>query len=198
MLVADKSREFVPCPEGMHLGILISVIDLGTHMEQFPGSPKPQARHKVKLTWEIPGELMENGKPFIVSKDYLLSLNAKATLRKHLESWRNKPLTEAEAKAGITLDTLLGRPAQINVMHVPTSTGGTYAKITGVFKPPQGLDIPKMENEPLYFALDNFDDNVFAKLPQRIRDSISETPEYKLATGFGHTHSTAAGDEIPF
>ncbi|MHA1379626.1 MAG: hypothetical protein ACTSRG_14730 [Candidatus Helarchaeota archaeon] len=45
-----------------------------------------------------------------------MSLHAKATMRKFLESWRGKKFTKEELE-GFDLQKILGKPCQLQIIH---------------------------------------------------------------------------------
>src|SRR5690606_20723228 len=108
--------EFKQAPTGNHVARCIRLIDLGTQHSEYQG--QPNVRNQVLISWELCNELMEEGKPYIVSHFYTNSLNEKATMRAHLEAWRGRAFTEAECK-GFDLNNVLGKPCMLTVIHAP-------------------------------------------------------------------------------
>ena len=112
--------DFDIAPAGNHVAICYGVVDLGEHEQEWQG--KVSLKHRVRISWELCDELMSDGRPFSISKEYTLSLNEKATLRHDLESWRGRPFTDAEL-AGFDIFVLLGKPCMVNVVHKPKRDG---------------------------------------------------------------------------
>lgn len=86
-----------PMPAGNYPARCISMIHIGTVPEEYQGEKKMQ--DKVRITWEFPTEQKvfkeENGEqPYNLSKEFTLSLNEKANLRKVLRNWRGVDFTE--------------------------------------------------------------------------------------------------------
>jgi hypothetical protein len=132
IIVRDKgTTSFQPAPTGVHTGVCVDVIDLG--MKDTQWGPK----HKIRLVWQIE-ELMENGKPFLVSKQYTASLNEKANLRKDLESWRGRPFTQKECE-GFDVETIVGVNCLLNVQQ-EVKGENTWANIKGVMPLKKGID----------------------------------------------------------
>ena len=77
------------------------MVHIGKVEEEYLGEKKMQ--NKVRITWELHEEKKvfkeENGEqPFVLSKEFSLSMHEKSSLRKWLESWRGKAFTEDESK----------------------------------------------------------------------------------------------------
>ena len=89
-LPKNDSKVYQIVPAGNHLAVCFSVVDLGTQEIEYQGEIKRQ--HKIRISWELVDELMEDGRPFVVSQKYTLSSFEKATLMQHLNSWRGRPL----------------------------------------------------------------------------------------------------------
>ncbi len=124
---------FVPCPAGAYPAVCCDVVDLGELKVSYGGKEKTQ--HKIRICWQV-DENMPDGKPFMVSKRYTLSLHEKATLTKDLESWRGKQFTETEL-GGFDVETVIGVPCYLNV--VQTKKGeDIYANVTAVMRLPRG------------------------------------------------------------
>lgn len=133
---AKAGGDFKPCPAGVHDAVCAFVEDIGhEHSEKFD-----KFVHKVVICWEI-NEPMEDGRPFMISKRYTVSLSDKAHLRKDLEGWRGKKFTEQELQ-GFDLEVLKGKQCQLQIIH--TEKGGkTYANIQTVL--PKGKNSPSIK-----------------------------------------------------
>ncbi|MBF9140813.1 phage replication initiation protein, NGO0469 family [Hymenobacter properus] len=206
---ASSSTTSAPAPAGNHAARCVGMIQIGTVSEMFEGKPKLQ--HKVRLTFELPHELKEykegeGEKPALVSKNYTLSMHEKATLRNHLESWRGKPFTDAEA-AGFDILVLLGKPCMLNVVHKTSKAGKEYAEIKAIASLGKGMSCPDQLTPSTVLTYDDFNWDVFDKLPSFIREDIESTPEFKALVRPGaapaakqaQPEPVAAGDEdLPF
>lgn len=140
MVSGNNSTDFKPAPAGTHQAVCVDVIDLGMVKTTFQGKEKMQ--HKVSVRWQI-DELMENGKRFIVQKRYTASLHEKSHLRHDLESWRNRPFTEAEIQ-GFDLEHLIGANCLLGIIH-DKRDGKTWANVTSVL--PLGKSMQKIAPE---------------------------------------------------
>jgi len=175
MLTAkDEGSERVIIPAGTHVARCYGIIDLGTqHSERFGNWTR-----KVSLQFELPNELMDDGRPLAISKKYSLSLNDKANLKKDLESWLGRGITDQEQKEGFALGSLLGAPCLLSIIHAD-SNGKIYANIAAVMSVPKGTPVPSQSNPAVSYDVENGKDAVYAKLPEWIRTIIEQSKEFK-------------------
>lgn len=132
-IIAKKTGgNFIPCPSGTFSAVCCDVVDLGVLKVSFGGKDKQQ--HKIYISWQVE-EDMPDGKPFIASKRYTLSLHEKAGLRKDLESWRGRPFNEEELQ-GFDLEKLIGAPCFLNVLQ-EAKNGETYTNVKAIMKLPK-------------------------------------------------------------
>jgi hypothetical protein len=181
----SSSGNFIPAPPGNHIARCIGLIDLGTQPVTFQGQVKHQ--RKVRVTWELPEELMEDKRPFTIGKKYTLSIGRNARLRQDLESWRGKAFTKEE-EAGFELKTILDKVCQLNCV---ASDDGQYTNINGITPLPKKTKAPERVNELVFFSLDpqEFDAKAFSALGQKTQEMIVASPEYAaLKKGDGEAH----------
>lgn len=166
-LTAKASGGDFPLPdEGTHLGVCYMVVDLGIQAIEYKGKPKLQ--HRCMIGWELPRQLMDDGRPFVVSKEYTVSLNEKSNLYKDLVNWRGKHFTEEELE-GFDIFKVLGVPAQVVVLH---KSG--WARVDGVSKLMQGIEAPKdLYNPLLRFSFEDGGEPD-QRIPEWIRNKIAE------------------------
>lgn len=172
----NTSRQIAP--EGAFLARCYQIVDLGTTMQtgQFPGK-----KRKVQFIFELPTEthVFEEGgdeKPFYARSIYNLSMNEKAVLRRDIESWAGKKMSN-EIAGNFDIFTLLGKPCMVNLTHV-TKGDMTYANIIGISPVPKGLVCPPSFNSPLCYNTEEHDDVIFAQLPEFIQDKIKMSDEW--------------------
>lgn len=133
---AGSGKSFKPCPAGVHDAVCAFVEDLGyEYSEQFQ-----KESHKVVIVWEI-NQPMEDGRPYMISKRYTLSLNEKANLRKDLEGWRGQKFTEDQLK-GFDLEVLRGKQCQLQIIH-NEKDGKVFANIQAIL--PKGKYSPSIQ-----------------------------------------------------
>lgn len=189
-------------PAGNHIGVCYMVCDLGDQEVDWQGAIK--VMRKVRISWELPGEVMADGRPFSISKKYTLSLSDKANLRKDLESWRGRAFTDSELD-GFDLFNVLGKGCMINVIH-ETNNGKTYANVASVASLPKGMNAPAPTNAVVAFSLE--DEDALAKfnsLPEWLQKLINARGIGMAAqpTSSREPETTAASndfedDDIPF
>jgi hypothetical protein len=98
---------------------------------------------------------------------------------------------------------IVGKPCMLQIVHA-TKDGKTYSNIAAVAAMPKGMAAPEMVNEAVFLSLtpDEFKDDVFNALSDRLRETIQASPEYKSLIG-GEPMQAETGDnfhddEIPF
>lgn len=139
-IIAKKGEGvFHLTPAGTFQAVCYNVWDLGLQAGTFNNQPKIQ--HKIIIGWEI-NETIEstdefNGKRFVVTKKYTLSLDDRSNLSKDLTAWRGKAFTAEEAK-GFDIEKLIGVNAMVNIVH-NQSGDKTYANVAGVMKLAKGM-----------------------------------------------------------
>ena len=176
---SESEGGFEPCPAGTHIAACYEVIDLGTQVETF--NNEERSRRKIWIGWELPEEKMTDGRPYVIGCRYTLSSYVNARLRKHLESWRGKTFEDSDfGDGGFDIKNVIGVGCMLLVTH-NESGGKTYANVGGVMQLPKGTKSPTPANEQVYFSLDDFDADVFAKLSERMQGIIRESPEYETA-----------------
>lgn len=189
--------DFKRAPSGSHIAVCNLVADCGIQ----PGSQAfPNPKRKLYLRFEIPGERVEyekNGKqvegPLTIGSFYTASMNEKATLRKHLEGWRGKGFTDAEA-AAFDISKLLGQACMLSVIEAD-SGGKTYSNIQNIGKLPKGIPAPSAENPLLYYAGD--DERDFSSLPPWLQEKING--QIRPATpAASESHASANEEEVIF
>lgn len=202
-LPAPTESNFAPVPAGTHLGICYRVIDMGTQSITFSGETK-QA-HKVLLSWEIPEERMDDGRPFSISKSFTWSMHEKATLRKSLEAWRGVAFADRDfGPNGFDIKNILGKACTLSVVH-NMKEGSTYANIASIGKVMKGVVVPPLANPLVYIWLNSarWDGALFSTLSANLQSKIMASPEYiemmKERPGENHPeHRDEMSEDIPF
>ncbi len=203
IIAENKGSDFVLIPAGNHIARCYGMVQIGTIKEE-SGIYAGKEQHKVRISWETPHECHDFGKgsqPFSVHKEFTLSMNEKATLRKYLESWRGKAFTESEAEA-FDITKLIGKPCMINVIHKTSGKGNAYADISSIATLPKGLEAPVQVNQTVELSFDNWNQNIFDGLPDFLKDKIKASKEYSAMTMPGHTempqNSNDDNSDLPF
>jgi len=198
IVISEKNKSERKLPEaGLSLGILYSVVHMGTQKTSFDG--KTDWKPKVRLGFELPEQtdefiVEEKGKkttvvkPLVASIETTVSLSEKATLRKILEQWRGKALTKEETK-GFILTALIGKAAMLSLVHQTSQAGNIYCKIQGLSKVPKGIVVPdKTYNKLVEYNIKELDGGQFGELPEWLQNEIKKSKEF----------TEAFGESVPF
>ena len=163
----SKSTETVPA--GTFAARCYQIVDLGHQTTSFEGEVKvvPQ----VRITWEL-SELMADGRPFSISREYTATFGPKGNLRKMLEAWRGRPFTSSELNS-FSLENVLGAPCMLSVIHKPSKDGTkVYANVGSVVALPKGMPCPELVNHAVKFDIGDFNETVFNAFPEWLRAKI--------------------------
>ncbi len=204
IIAENKGTVHVPAPAGNHIARCVEMIQIGTIIET-TGIYAGKESHKVRIAWETPDELHDFGKgpqPFLISKEFTLSMNEKATLRKMLESWRGKAFSEEEAKA-FDISKLIGKPCMLSVINKTSKGGNVYAEISSVATLPKGFECPKQINPTRILSFDAWDEQVFESLPDFLKTKIRGSKEYAAMMNPSRTEAAPSNggdtsDDLPF
>ena len=188
-LTIKSEGDFEALAVGQYEGVCYRIVDMGTREEVYKDNP-PKKRTTVQITFELPTEKMDDGRPLSISRTYTQSLFESSALRKDLVSWRGKNFTPDE-EAGFDISNLLGKNALIEVAH----TENGKAKIAGIFKPDGGVQETPTHNELTAFDMDVFCNefngnsndetkamcDIFDTLPEWQQKDIEDSFELKAA-----------------
>lgn len=200
---SEGGSSFQPIESGTYPARCIAMVHIGTITEDFKGQPK--TLNKIRVTWELPTELKEfkegeGEKPYLLSKDFTLSLHEKSTLRAFLKSWRGLDFTEDEAKA-FDVTKLIGAPCMVSITH-RESGNKTYADVSGVSKVIKGFTVPPQVNPSMILTYDNFNFDDFNKLPEFVRKKMESSVEFKKISDAVHgqqqEQKQSDNDDLPF
>lgn len=202
-LPQPDQKEFQNVPPGNHIAVCYRVIDLGTQRGEYMG--KENHRHKLLISWELPDEKMDDGRPFTIGQKFTWSTSEKAKLREVLESWRGRAFEEKDfGPGGFDIMNIIGVGCMLNVVHA-TKGGKTYANIASVAKLPKGMSAPGPTNQRNYVWLtkDEFIQANFDSLTDGLKAIIQASPEYRLLSEPEHIQNGTdqrhdeLNDEVP-
>jgi len=184
------------------------VIITGTTFNQTFGNTQT----KVTFLWELPTVLISYEKdgetvtaPKGISKSFTLSMNERATLRKNLESWIDRPFTEDELTAGIDISKFCGTPCRLSIGQGQKQDGSKYNAVDKVVRLKDG-SCPKLFNEKILFDITDpeQDLSVLDKLPAWVAETVRKSDEYQKRI-YGEEEDTDDGapldyneEDIPF
>jgi hypothetical protein len=122
MKLTKNSKSFEPCPEYTGQAICVDITPLKKVETAYGPKETFRAVFETKL-------LREDGTPYCVwSRGFTASLHEKSAFAQFLRKWFGRLLTAAEEEEFDT-ESLLGKPAEITVVHEEGRTGETYANI---------------------------------------------------------------------
>jgi hypothetical protein len=124
------------------------------------------------ICWEI-DQKMEDGRPFLVSSRFPLNIGEKAALGKFLTAWRGRAFTAEEGKA-FDLKTIVGIPCLLTLVRE-----GDYTNVKAAAKLVKGMTPLEPSAAFCVFDLSNFQQSVFDALNDKLKETISKSPEYK-------------------
>ena len=172
MVIKKGSEGQSIIPAGVHHAVCYGVADLGT---QKSSNPEFADNKKMTLLFELPFERAVFGdkgeQPRGTSITVTQSLSEKATLRRHLKSWRGRDFTDQEL-AGFDPKVLIGVNAQLNIVHEKKGDK-TYTNIVSIMPLSKGQEKRKSENQSLYFSLDD-QDLLNIKFPENMPKWLQE------------------------
>lgn len=174
----SQNKEYFLIPEGEHLAILVSIIDLWTQVIDSK-EYGPSERRRVRLTWELPDVMNEfkegeGEKPALISQEYTFSFFQNATFRKHMQLFMWRSIKEDEVD-NFDTSALLWKTCYLTIEH-NASKDSTFANIFTIRKGDKKL---KPKNTVFEFSLDNFNKEVFDSLSEKTIEKIRLSPEYQ-------------------
>lgn len=198
MKFASTGKEFENAPAGVYPAVCVKMVDLGHQETTWQGATK--MAHKVMIAWEL-SEKMSDGRPFLVSSYYTVSLHENAQLRKHLASWRGKDFTEIELQ-GFDPKVLIGKGCMLSLIEKEVN-GKTFINVDAIMRLPKGMEAPVPEGETIFFSLSEFDQKEFDKLSDKVKEKIMKSPEYQSLNSEGarlqkEQDADLADDDVAF
>jgi hypothetical protein len=175
----NGGKSIEPIKSGTYIARCVQMIHIGTITEEIQG--KSTTRNLVRFTFELPTEqhvfdAEKGSEPRFVSKEFSLSLNEKATLRKFLDTWRGVPFTNEEAKR-FDVTRLIGVPCMLSVGLKTSGAGRTYNSLDGALAIPNGIPCPDQITPSLEINFENISEN-WDKIPGFIQEKIKTSVEY--------------------
>jgi hypothetical protein len=190
--------DFEQCPAGSFAARCYQIIDLGHQTFEWKGEAK--VAPKVRITWEL-NEMMQDGRPFSISREYTAYIGDKANLRKDLEAWRGRPFTTAEL-GNFSLENVLGAPCLLGVVHKPSKDGSkVYANVGSIMALPKGMACPELVNPAVKFDIGTFDQKVFDGLSSYVQKKIlmsKELEEGGIPQSSSQDEPVIEDESVPF
>ena len=198
IIATNKKMEGIePIEAGSYPARVYQLIHLGT-VQGFEG----KMQNKVRIGFELPTEMhvfdKEKGEqPRVISKDFTLSFNEKATLTKVITACDPKALEVGDdgLMEAFDVETLVGKDCLITIAQKPKKDGaGNYAYIDSTTRLPKGMTCPNAINEPQILNYTNWNEELYQKLPDFLKEKIATSDEYKTMKGL----NSPTGDDAPF
>lgn len=177
--VKNKSKPALPPVNGgTYQARCVGIVDLGEqHNSLFN-----KYEDKVLFIWELPSVTVEvdgEMKPRWLSRDFSMTISEKSNLAKFLVPWRGKNFTDEELNGeGYDLRERLGEACFLQVI-VEDKDGKQFNRITSCMGYPEGVPLPVSDTELLWFDIDEWNDEVFQKLPEWVQDRVKRSTQYK-------------------
>ena len=190
--------DFEQCPAGSFAARCYQIIDLGHQTFEWKGEAK--VAPKVRITWEL-NEMMSDGRPFSISREYTASIGDKANLRKDLEAWRGRPFS-AEELRNFSLENVLGAPCLLGIVHKPSKDNSkVYANVGSIMALPKGMPSPELVNPAVKFDIGTFDQKVFDGLSSYVQKKIlmsKELEENGIPQSSSQDEPVIEDETVPF
>lgn len=198
--VTKKPSVFDLCPAGNYPGVLVAMVDLGTHEKEYKDEKKGTSRmvkeRRVYLAWEIDQEKQGGGGNFIFGRVYVVSVSDKSALGKMIASWRGK---KVETNEEIDLMKMLGKACLVTVTNQVVNEK-TYHNFEGVAPMPKGMAAYKAETKPWSWSIDAGDipdavDGLPYSYGEPIKEIIERSDEWKDRSQSGHSATNNDANE---
>jgi hypothetical protein len=170
MALRTKKKNSFVVPTGIYDGVLVGIYDLGTQENDM----YKKEQEKVLFAWELVD--LGNGEPVTISKFYTNSHHEKSSLRHDFEALTGRTLTKVEDESGIELKTLLGTPAQVQIVQ-ENINGKERSKIKSVMKFREKRKL-KVRSKLMYFDMSESPD-IPDDTPEWIAEIIKRSLEFK-------------------
>lgn len=188
-----QKKTYALAPEGTHIARVYRFMNLGTRIQEYKGQPKDYPDTLVTFTLELPNELNEFeyenkdtgeiekvSKPFVISREFTLSMGKKSNLRPFVEGIIGTKLSDDEAGA-FDIETLVGMTCQATIQHSQSKTDPDrkYANLVSVAPLMKGIEVPPAINEPQIQDVKTMTLDEINELPEFIQTKIRVSDEFK-------------------
>ena len=200
----DNTPRELPEP-GLYPARLVWLIDLGTMDEpDFNDPTQMKAKHQILLGFELSGDKMKDGRPFMVSERYTVTngkwgpyVSKSSKLREVLKNWKGWD-EKTSANLG-NLAMQVGSECAVNVLVETSKKGTQYTKLASVLALPKGMKVDKQSNPNLVYAIggEGFD-GLAEYLKKRIEASYEFQNKPLPNTVLPNQQQNPADVDIPF
>ena len=175
----EKTKSYERAEAGVYPARCIQVVELGTRDNEYQGEVKK--RKEIVIIWEL-SELMEDGRPFVVSWRGTNSLSDKSKLLPLLVSWRGKAFTPEEL-GKFEMKNILDKPCMINVSLATSKAGKDYNGVISVMPLPKGMTCAERANDLVDFGIGDLGTPEFEKVYPYLQKIILDSDEGKRFMG---------------
>jgi hypothetical protein len=147
---AAGQGDFEPCPPGNHVGTIVALFDVGTHEEDYKG--KLKENRVMVVCFELQKQ-KKDGKHFMLSKSYTMSMGDKANWYKLVTGITARKFKEGEK---FTARSMLGTPCMILVTNETKTVDNkekTYVNIESIGQFPDGFPVPTDYRPPVVWSV---------------------------------------------
>lgn len=185
-IIGEMSQPTSNAPDidpGAYVGPFVQLLDLGTHWNKpFSAGQKGAYRKRLRLGWELPEVLNEDGKPIIMGRTFYnvnMGSEAKPTdWAKFLKGWLGKELSPE-----LDLSKKLGSSSTL-IFTLEKKADKDRLVLSSASPLRPGVKHPAPVNNLITFsATPECFDNDLAKLPDWIQAIIKESVEYRVHMG---------------
>lgn len=168
LIAKNSQKDFKPLEAGTHVGRVCGIINIGTITDNFKG--EDVTRNRVFISFEIPSQLKDDGKPFTVGQEFTLSMHKQGNLLPFIESMLGVKLDKEESKS-FDVYSLIGKTAMVNVIHSePNADGNVFANIKSISPLPKGMACDPAIVEPYLF---DYEENFNADFVWAMNEKMS-------------------------
>jgi hypothetical protein len=130
VITGSEDSQFEPASEDIHDAVLCEFKDLG--VVDTPYGDKHQGLFVFQVEEEND---LENRKEVRFFFNMTLGTESyPSKIRKIIEKWRGKSITDDEHGEGFDLESLVGKPCRLDVSHRESQKGRTYAQVDSIAK----------------------------------------------------------------
>jgi len=192
----SSASKYETAPMGSHGARCIGVIELGVQKNYFykptEDAPEKEFVKKLMIQFEL-NELMQDGRPFVVSWEGSNTLGKGSNLVGMLETWRGRVFTPEELRR-FEYVNLLDKACTVTVVHSkPNAKGGVWASVKTASPLVKGLTIPDRVNDLVDFGIGDIGTPLFTALPNFIKDNIWKSVE-GIEYGNKHVQDVPQGE----
>lgn len=169
----SPSAMFPQLEPSSYLAVCCGIVDLG----EIYSTTYEKMQPKIAVLWELPTEAITQNEevlPRIMHRVFTASFHEQSALRKMLNNWRGKDLTEDEL-AGFDMRNIIGAGCFLQI--VLNERG--YAEIGGVMSLPKGTVKPVGLANPIIFDCDTSPLEEIHSLPRRLQTLLESSETYK-------------------